>query len=154
MTDAERPPGAPPAAVPQLVVVDDDPGVRLVLGRALARFGYEVFLAEGGAEALAHLDNQPDIVAVLTDIDMSPVSGIELTRHILSRRPGLPILYITGNPTAAADLAPGRVDVLTKPVDIARLGEAVDSLVRRTRGTAHEAAGPGYAADSGPGRTG
>ena len=131
MTDLTPPTGGAAGHAPQLVVVDDDPGVRVVLGRALARFGYEVFLADSGAEALAHLDDQPGVVAVLTDIDMSPVSGVELARHIERRRPGLPILFITGNPTAAAELGSAAVDVLTKPVDIARLASAVESVVRR-----------------------
>ncbi len=118
---------------PQLIVVDDDPGVRLVLARALARFGYEVFLADSGAAALAELDERPDVVAVLTDIDMTPVDGIELTRHIRSRRPDLPILYITANPAAADLVDLASVDVLAKPVGIAQLRSAIERVVQRTR---------------------
>lgn len=123
----------PAAGVPQLLVVDDDPGIRLTLGRALARFGYHVFLASNGADALAHLVHQPDVVAVLSDIDMTPMDGIELTRQVHHLRPHIPVLYLTGNPNTVNLRPHPAVDVLSKPVELAELGAAIHTVLQRSR---------------------
>jgi len=131
-------PGAGHVPVPgasRVLVVDDDPGIRVVLGRALARSGYEVFLAEDGAAALAILVDQPDIVAVVSDIVMPLMDGTELATEILRRHPGRPILFVT---TVAADpvlLAHPLVGQVRKPLRLAEVRDALAGLIDRTRTT-------------------
>lgn len=119
----------------RVLVVDDDPGIRVVVGRALARSGYEVFLAENGTAALAILEDQPDIVAIVSDIVMPLMDGTELATEILRRHPGRPILFVT---TVAADpalLAHPLVGHVRKPLRVADVRDALAGLIDRTRTT-------------------
>ena len=132
-----------PPSRARLLVVDDDPAIRLVLARALTRFGYEVLLAESGPDALAKLDDQPGIDAVLSDVDMTPMTGPQLVKRIHERHPGMPILYVTGS-AGTADL--GRdpsIALVTKPIDTGRLRSAVDTVIhQRTPGPHRTIASP------------
>ena len=123
----------PTAGRPQVLVVDDDPGVQLTLARALARFGYEVFLAGSGTDALAHLVHQPDIVAVLSDVDMAPMNGVELARQVQHLRAGMPLLFLTSDPNIINLRHQPQVGVLTKPIDLDDLQAAIETVVSACR---------------------
>jgi CheY-like chemotaxis protein len=110
---------APMTAVPRRVlVVDDEPGVRLVLGRALARWDYEVFLSEGGADALVQLADGPPVDILVSDVTMPGMSGLELAGTARLKYPGLPILFVTA-----------LIDVAYKPVRISEIRERVAALI-------------------------
>ena len=69
----------------RVLVVDDDRGLREVLRRALQLAGYEVRLAEGGASALIEVEVAvPD--AVVLDIGLPDIDGLEVCRHAAPRR--------------------------------------------------------------------
>ena len=65
---------------PKLMIVDDDPEVRIIVAEFLRDIGYEVIQAPGGAEALNLLEHNPDLRMIITDIRMPDMSGIELAR--------------------------------------------------------------------------
>jgi len=127
---------------PQVLVVDNDPGIRLVFARALARVGYEVFLAASGVDALHQIDRQPDLVAVLSDLNMPRMGGQALAQQIHRRQPGLPILFVSSSPHAAQLANHPSLDVLTKPVTADQLIAGLEALLTRLHHRAHAASAP------------
>ena len=96
-----------------VLLVDDDPLVRSLLGRALSNDGYAVLAAADGEEALAlasALNGQLSLV--VTDIRMPVMDGLELASHLIELNPKLPILFISGFLPATAKV-PGLL--LSKP---------------------------------------
>ena len=80
----------------KLMIVDDDPEVRIIVAEFLEDFGYQVIQAGGGAEALELLARTPDLRMMITDIRMPDMSGIELADLATLDRPGLRIILISG----------------------------------------------------------
>ena len=80
----------------KLLIVDDDPEVRIIVAEFLQDFGYQVIQANGGAEALDLLARSPDLRMLITDIRMPDMSGIELAELATLRRPGLKVILISG----------------------------------------------------------
>jgi len=102
-----------------ILLVDDEEGIRKVLGIALADLGYTVHPAENGVDALRIFkDVQPSIV--LTDIKMPEMDGIELLRRLKKLSPDTEVIMITGH--GDIDLAIKSVkyeatDFVTKPIN-------------------------------------
>ncbi len=120
----------------RLLVVDDDRALREVLRRALTITGYDVMLAETGAEALAEVSgSMPD--AVVLDIGLPDIDGLDVCR--LLRREGnrVPVLMLTAR-DAVSDridgLDAGADDYLVKPFDVDELGARLRALLRRAGG--------------------
>lgn len=79
----------------QILLVDDDLGIRESLGMLLMFAGYDVATAENGASALSHLNRVlPDLI--VTDLSMSHMSGIELISHVRSSYPSVSIVAMSG----------------------------------------------------------
>ncbi|MDJ0389331.1 response regulator [Roseomonas sp. E05] len=125
-------PAMPPA---QLLVVDDDPLVRSVLGVVFERLGHRAEVVENGGEALRRLKEGAPCDLLLTDLTMPGLSGIELLREARRERPGLPCILLTGNLDEEATLAVsalsegGPFAVLRKPMAPDSLGAAVGMLL-------------------------
>jgi len=120
----------------RILVVDDERPLRDVLRRALTLAGYEVRLAEDGLEGLAEADNgAPD--AVVLDIGMPAVDGLEVCRRLRVAGNRVPILMLTAR-DAVADridgLDAGADDYLVKPFDVDELKARLRALVRRATG--------------------
>ncbi|MFC1821445.1 response regulator [Thermodesulfobacteriota bacterium] len=80
----------------RILLVDDEEGIRRVLGIALADSGYEVILAQNGEEALrCFKERKPPIV--LTDIKMPGMDGVELLQKIKKDSPDTEVIMITGH---------------------------------------------------------
>ena len=117
-----------------MLVVDDEPDVRLIARLVLTSAGYEVIEAESGEAALEHLesDQQPD--AVLLDVRMKGIDGWETLRRLRQdlAQPDLPVVIFTANISARTD-APkpwqGYQHFLTKPFDPDALLEAVAQAI-------------------------
>ncbi len=126
-------PGRGTITVMQLLVVDDDRGLRDVLRRALGLSGYEVRLAETGSGALAEIAATPPDAVVL-DIGLPDIDGLEVCR--LLRREGnrVPVLMLTAR-DAVSDridgLDAGADDYLVKPFDVDELRARLRALLRR-----------------------
>jgi CheY-like chemotaxis protein len=81
-----------------ILAVDDEPGVRQLIGLSLRRVGYEVLEAAGGEEALAILAERPDVTLVLLDCRMPGMSGSELAKAILVQWPAMKLIASSGDP--------------------------------------------------------
>jgi two-component system response regulator MprA len=118
----------------KILVVDDERAVRESLRRALVLQGYEVELASDGAEALERLpaEGQPD--AVVLDILMPGIDGLEVCRQIRQRGNSVPVLMLTAR-DAVGDrvegLDAGADDYLVKPFALEELLARLRALLRR-----------------------
>ena len=81
--------------VPRILIVDDDEGVRLAVCLALSALGCVTEAVAGAAEALGRF-RPGRYRAVVTDLAMPAMSGLELMRRLRALEPGLPILIFSG----------------------------------------------------------
>ena len=142
MTDL--PPSAAPSrpgaaadtpAVPTILVVDDEAGVRVMIARMLSLSGYSVVSAQSGEEALAIArDYAAPLELVLTDVRMPVMSGPELVEELVKIRPGIRVMYMSAYsrdvlPDGARDTD---VPFLTKPFTMRTLALSIVETLRRT----------------------
>jgi len=126
----------------QILVVDDEAAVRESLRRALALEGYDVELAADGAEALYRLDVgevHPD--AIVLDVLMPNVDGLETARRLRGAGNRIPILMLTARDEVEARVAgldAGADDYVVKPFALAELLARLRALLRRTTNGAGE----------------
>jgi two-component system response regulator MprA len=118
----------------RILVVDDDPGVRDALRRALTLGGYETQTADGGAQGIELvIQGVPD--AVVLDLGMPDIDGLEVCRRLRRLGNRVPILILTAR-DAVADridgLDAGADDYLVKPFDVEELKARLRALLRRS----------------------
>ena len=126
-----------PDPAPLALVVDDQPVARLLVKRALERFGCAPVLeAADGIEAQAILRERPDVALVLTDILMPRMDGLELLRWGREAAPGAIWIVLSGLDTfdsAVAAIRFGAFDFLTKPPRLEEMEVAVRNALERRR---------------------
>jgi signal transduction histidine kinase len=98
-----------------VLLVDDDSAVREVTAGILHDLGYDVIEAGSGGAALEVLDREADIDLLLVDFAMPGMNGAEVAREVHARRPGLPILFVTGYADTEALASAGDDGILRKP---------------------------------------
>ena len=107
----------------RVLVVDDEPLVRTMLGDAMRMFGYNVAVASGGAEAL-RLVSVVAPALVLLDLRMPGMPGIEVLKRLRAEYPRLPVVIVSGEPDDEVKrqaLEAGAFDYVAKPFNIAHL---------------------------------
>lgn len=118
-----------------ILVVDDERAVRESLRRALELEGYSVELASDGEEALQRLALQPTPDALVLDILMPGVDGLEVCRRLRQDGNEVPILMLTARAevdSRVAGLDAGADDYLPKPFALAELLARLRALLRRS----------------------
>lgn len=117
----------------RVLVVDDEPGVRMTVAANLDLAGLDVVTASTGREAISAAASQGPFDLVLTDLRMPQMSGAELIRRLRTVQPGIPMILMTAY--AREDLvselfADGLFTVLSKPFDVE---DVVNVVVRATK---------------------
>lgn len=134
----------------QVLVADDEPNLRRVLGAQLARDGHEVHLVADGGEALNVLrDNHIDLL--ICDLKMPVLDGMELLRRAVALNPHLPVIMITAHGTvdnAVEALKTGAFDYITKPFDQSELRLIVRKALRTQDLSARDATSASASAHS------
>jgi two-component system, OmpR family, response regulator MprA len=117
----------------RVLIIDDDRALRDALRRALTLAGYDVDTAAGGEEGLARIAERPPD-AVLLDIGMPGVDGLQACRRLRAEGDRVPVLMLTAR-DAVEDridgLDAGADDYLVKPFDIGELKARLRALLRR-----------------------
>ncbi len=119
-------------ARPRLLLADDEDPLRRAMARGLSAAGFDVSEAADGRQA-AELVANASFDAVVTDVSMPGMTGIELLRTVRERDLDLPVLLISGAPdvdSAVEAVRYGATDYLVKPVEMSVLDRKVRQAVR------------------------
>jgi len=119
----------------KVLLVEDDRSMSQYLSQTLGRRGFQV---EGRSNADAALEalGTTDVDAVVTDLNMPGMSGVELCERVVANRPDVPVLLITafGSMDAAvAAMRAGAYDFLTKPFEVEALVMALERAIQHRR---------------------
>ncbi len=120
---------------PRVWVIDDDRSIRWVLERALRKAEMHVTCFSNGVGVMEALEReQPD--AILTDIRMPGIDGLDLLQQITARHPGLPVIIMTAHSdldSAVSAFHGGAFEYLPKPFDLDEAVAQVSRACRRAR---------------------
>ena len=119
----------------KILVVDDERAVRDSLRRALELEGYEIELAADGSEALARVESADEPYAMILDVLMPGIDGLEVCRRVRSAGKKLPVLMLTARTEVedrVAGLDAGADDYVVKPFALEELLARLRALLRRT----------------------
>jgi DNA-binding NtrC family response regulator len=131
-------------AEPHILIVDDEPNVRKVLGTLLEQAGYTTTRAESGEIALSLIRaRDPDLV--LTDLKMPGVDGLELLARVRDDFPEIPVVMLTAHGTienAVEAMKRGAYDFLAKPFDREAVLATIEKALGQARKLRREFQGP------------
>ncbi|HTJ89066.1 MAG TPA: PAS domain S-box protein [Acidocella sp.] len=118
-----------------VLVVDDEPFIRMLITETLADLGYRYIEAEDGLSGLKCLETEQKLDLLITDIGLpGGLNGRQLADAGLLLRPGLKVLFITGHAHGAIfgkDDLPPNVHILTKPFTLEQLKKCIATIFRR-----------------------
>lgn len=120
--------------MPRILIVEDDPTLRMALRDTLETAEFQVFEAENGKEGLLQLMHQ-DIDVVVSDVQMDEMDGEQLLRATREKFPSIPFVMMTAHASverAVAAMRDGATDYLQKPFEAASLVETVKRMVKRS----------------------
>ena len=119
---------------PQIVVAEDEAGLRGLIAEALAMRDLKVLEAGDGLEAYERLSANPGISLLLSDVRMPRMDGYKLVEKALQLRPELKVLMMTAyaQEQPPPELLRAReIRTLTKPIDLDKLGDLVCDMLAR-----------------------
>ncbi|WP_010630640.1 response regulator [Sporolactobacillus vineae] len=111
----------------KIMIVDDQPGIRLLLGEVLKNEGYTTLAAGNGTQALQMIAGQ-DVALVLLDLRLPGMSGTEVLKQIREHSPETRIIIMTAytnSEIAREAMESGAIACFSKPFDLAALVAAV-----------------------------
>ena len=119
----------------KIMVVDDDPFIRNSLKNVFDKKEYETIVCENGRKALEKVEDElPD--AVLLDIKLGDISGIEVLNKIKSRHSEIPVVMITAYTdvkTVVSAIKSGAYDYLEKPLDLDRIEIVIKRVLEKIK---------------------
>jgi DNA-binding NtrC family response regulator len=134
-----------------ILLVEDEPGALEMIQAALESWGYPVWIAGDGEEALLVFKTKGP-AAVIADVVMPKLDGLGLLQRLKEANPKVIVILCTAHAslqTAIAAIKGGAADLLPKPIDFARLKELLDGLLG-ANGVCHSNPAPGLSpSDSG-----
>ena len=122
----------------RILMVDDEPDAELLFRqnfrREMRKETYEFMFAQSGKEALTLLEgeNKPEVLVVLSDINMPGMTGVELLDQVKKHWPDLPVIMITAYGDAGTEAQvkdKGATRLVSKPVDFAHLKELLENML-------------------------
>ena len=116
-----------------ILLIDDERGIRNTLGEILTTEGYNVTVAEDGAKGIEAFTNG-DFDAVLTDIKMPNMDGMEVLSKLTEMKPDCPVIMISGHgdiDTAVECIKKGAYDFIQKPPDLNRVTITLKNAVEK-----------------------
>jgi CheY-like chemotaxis protein len=121
----------------RVLLVEDEDIVRTVVAAQLEEEGYDVVLASGAREALGLLERSPTVDALVTDLNMPGMSGLDLIRAVRGLGHAMPAILLTGNaedgtPLALEGALTRNFSLLRKPVLGADLADRIASMTAET----------------------
>ena len=120
---------SPPAK--RILIVDDDPSIRYMLGRVLLDEGYQTMSAASGRDGLKIVAAE-SVDLILLDLKMPGLDGCETLEELAALRPGLPVILMTAFPgQKARGIQLGFSALFQKPLDFPILLEAIRKLLAR-----------------------
>jgi PAS domain S-box-containing protein len=135
----------PRGAGEQILFVDDEPTLGTAAQKMMRRLGYRAAVYQSSEAALAAFRREPNAYdALVTDLTMPGMTGIELSRRVLALRPGFPIVLASGSSgslTVSELREMGIRDLVSKPVDFETLARILAHVLERQR-SEHPAAIP------------
>src|SRR5467141_2980384 len=120
----------------RVLVVDDDGASRALMVQILAEDGHTVIACADGAEAMEQLDHAPEFDAVVSELRMVEVDGLEVLDWVRKHAPETPVLLVPafGNVDGAVDsIRRGAYDYISKPYDVNAIKLVVDRALRHRR---------------------
>jgi nitrogen regulation protein NR(I) len=120
---------------PSVLIIDDDQGIAAGLRRVLSNEGYDVTVVESGDEGWSKASAQ-EFNAVVTDLKMPGLSGLELVQALHQAKPHLPIILMTAHGTTETAINAtklGAFDYLLKPFEMEELIDLIGKAVNSNR---------------------
>lgn len=120
---------------PRVLIVDDEPSLRLMLAQALSSYGYDILFAADGETAFS-IFRAASVDCIVTDLHMPGMGGIELMRQAKEVDPDVALVVLTGAGDLDAAVEALRLhvdDFLQKPVELRAVRLAVDRALRHRK---------------------
>ena len=118
----------------EILIVDDNPDIRIILNELISDLGYKTRLAANYEQALSEIDKKPPEVALL-DVKLSNTEnneGLKLLEHIKKKNKDIPVIIISGHANiqmAVDSLRLGAFEFIQKPFDKNRLTNFINRAV-------------------------
>ena len=119
----------------RVLLIDDDQSMCEMMASALQGRGYDVTWRTRGSDALGLVSEQ-DFDAVVTDLNLEKMSGLDICSHITENRPDVPVIVITAfgdMKSAIAAMRAGAYDFLNKPIEMEALGHTIERAIRHRK---------------------
>lgn len=123
------------STIGRVLIVDDEPNIRLILGAMFRRQGYDTITAESPQQALAVAGEQP-VDVLISDLIMPELTGVELMQRVQEMQPGVVTIMITAHSSvrSAVDaMKLGAFDYISKPFDMEQIQLVVRKAVSQRR---------------------